>query len=85
LQDVGIRLAPLNEIDAHEMLDGLRGRALLDGWRGAPAADRDAIVAAILAVAELICTQPALQELDINPLRCGPNGAVALDALMIWK
>jgi acyl-CoA synthetase (NDP forming) len=85
LQDVSIRLAPLNEIDAREMLDGLRGRALLDGWRGAPAVDREAIVAAILAVAELICAQPALQELDINPLRCGPNGALALDALMIWK
>jgi acetate---CoA ligase (ADP-forming) len=85
LQDVSIRLAPLNEIDAREMLDGLRGRVLLDGWRGAPAVDREAIVAAILAVAELICAQPALQELDINPLRCGPNGALALDALMIWK
>lgn len=85
LQDVSIRLAPLTAVDAHEMLDGLRGRALLDGWRGAPAVNRDALVAAILAVAELICSQPALQELDINPLRCGPNGALALDALMIWK
>ncbi|HEY6643865.1 acetate--CoA ligase family protein [Povalibacter sp.] len=85
LQDVSIRLAPLSAIDAREMLDELRGRALLDGWRGAPAVDRDAIIAAILAVADLICTQPALQELDINPLRCGPDGAQALDALMIWK
>lgn len=85
LQDVSIRLAPLSDIDAHEMLDGLRGRALLDGWRGAPAVDRDAVVAAILAVADLIGSQPALQELDINPLRCGPHGALALDALMLWK
>jgi len=85
LQDVSIRLAPLSEVDARDMLDELRGRALLDGWRGAPAVDRDAVVAAILAVADLLCSQPALQELDINPLRCGPNGALALDALMIWK
>lgn len=85
LQDVSIRLAPLSAIDAGEMLDELRGRALLDGWRGAPAANREAIVAAILAVADLICSQSSLQELDINPLRCGPDGAQALDALMIWK
>ncbi len=85
LQDVSIRLAPLSAVDAREMLDELRGRALLDGWRGAPAVDRNAVVAAILAVADLICSQPTLQELDINPLRCGPTGALALDALMIWK
>lgn len=85
LQDVSIRLAPLSEVDAREMLGELRSRALLDGWRGAPAVDRSAIVAAILAVADLIGSQPALQELDINPLRCGPHGALALDALMIWK
>ncbi len=85
LQDVSIRLAPLSAVDAREMLDELRGRALLDGWRGAPAVNRDSIVAAILSIADLICSQPSLQELDINPLRCGPDGALALDALMIWK
>ena len=85
LQDVSIRLAPLAEVDAREMLNELRARALLDGWRGAPPADREAIVAAILAVASLICSHADLSELDINPLRCGPHGALALDALMSWK
>lgn len=84
LKDVSIRLAPLTAIDAAEMLDELRGRALLDGWRGAPAVKRDAIVNAILAVADLIHANASLHELDINPLRCSPAGVLALDALMIW-
>lgn len=84
LKDVSIRLAPLTAIDAAEMLDELRGRALLDGWRGAPAVKRDAIVNAILAVADLIHANASLRELDINPLRCSPAGVLALDALMIW-
>jgi acyl-CoA synthetase (NDP forming) len=85
LQDVSIRLAPLTALDAQQMLSELRGSALLDGWRGSPAVNRAAIVDAMLAVSDLIATQPALVELDINPLRCGPQGVLALDALMIWK
>lgn len=84
LNDVSIRLAPLTRLDAHEMLNELRGSALLDGWRGAPAVDREAIVDALLAVGALMAAQPALKELDINPLRAGPHGVLALDALMIW-
>jgi acetyltransferase len=85
LKDVSIRLAPLTALDAEQMLNELRGSALLDGWRGAPAANRAAIVDAMLAVSDLLTTQSALEELDINPLRCGPQSVLALDALMIWK
>jgi acyl-CoA synthetase (NDP forming) len=84
LKDVSVRLAPLSSADAHEMLSELRGAALLDGWRGAPKANRQAIVDAILCASRLICEQAALQELDINPLRAVDDNVVALDALMIW-
>jgi acetyltransferase len=85
LKDVSMRLAPLSALDAQQMLNELRGSVLLDGWRGAPAANRAAILDAMLAVSDLITTQPMLEELDINPLRCGSEGVLALDALMIWK
>lgn len=62
----------------------LRSSALLDGWRGAPAANQAAIVDAMLA-ADLMTSQPQPDELDINPLRCSERGALALDALMIWN
>lgn len=84
LKDVSIRLAPLGTADVIEMLGELRGSVLLDGWRGAPAVNRDAIVKAVLAVADLLVSAPDLVELDINPLRCTPGGVLALDALMVW-
>jgi acetate---CoA ligase (ADP-forming) len=85
LNDTALRLAPLTRVEATEMLGELRGAALLDGWRGRPAVDRSAAVNAILAVSRLLLATPTLLELDINPLRLTPEGALALDALMIWN
>ncbi len=85
LKDVSIRLAPLTAADAAEMLSELRGSALLDGWRGAAPVNRSAVIDAILAVSRLMVEQPALLELDINPLRATPDGMMALDALMVWQ
>lgn len=85
LKDVSIRLAPLDRVDVEEMLSELRGSVLLDGWRGAPAVDRNAIIDAVVAVADLMNAAPDLRELDINPLRCTSKGVQALDALMIWS
>jgi len=85
LNDVSIRLAPISRADALEMLNDLRGSGLLEGWRGAPAVDRDAIVTALLAVSNMVSAHSKLLELDINPLRATPEGVLALDALMIWN
>jgi acetyltransferase len=84
LKDVSVRCAPLTDADIRQMLDELRGRALLEGWRGASPVDRNAVIRVVQAVAALIVSQPALRELDINPLRCTAVGALALDALMVW-
>ncbi len=84
LGDVSFRLAPLRPEDAAELLEEVRGVRCLDGFRGRPAANRDALVQAILAVAS-IEKDPALQaiqEIDINPLLAGPDRAVALDAVV---
>src|SRR5207302_1502831 len=53
LHDSALRLAPITEADAHAMLDELRGRALLDGFRGAPPIDRAALVEILLAVSDI--------------------------------
>ena len=68
------------EIDA--ALAGLKVGALLRGHRGAPAADRAAAVAAILALHDLFLARPAWEELEVNPLMAGPAGAVAVDVLL---
>jgi acetyltransferase len=53
---------------------------LLQGWRDVPAADIDAVVDTLMAVAQLLATEPRIAEIDLNPLLCDAAGAVALDA-----
>jgi acetyltransferase len=85
MRDSAVRLAPITEIDALEMMDELRGKALLEGFRGAPAVDRGAVASALVAVSRLMLDAPWIAEIDINPLRAGPQGAIALDALIVTR
>jgi acetyltransferase len=81
-KDVAFRMHPLTDLDAREMLDQIRARALLDGFRGAPAADRDALVDVLLRIDRLAADLPEILELDLNPLiaRAPGQGAIAIDA-----
>jgi acyl-CoA synthetase (NDP forming) len=84
LKDRRLGLPPLDEAAARRMLDGLRSRALLDGFRGEPAADVDAVARAIAALSVLASDLgDALAALDVNPLIAGPEGCVAVDALVV--
>jgi hypothetical protein len=66
------------------MLDRLAVRRLLDGVRGAPPADLDAVADAIVNLSTLaVDLGPSLAALDVNPLIAGPDGCVAVDALVI--
>jgi acetyl-CoA synthetase (ADP-forming) len=80
LRDVAVRLTPVSDIDATEMLAGLRTSKLLDGYRGAPKVDRNALRALIEKVSALVEAVPELEELELNPVRVLPRGAVAVDA-----
>jgi acyl-CoA synthetase (NDP forming) len=81
--DISVRPLPLTEDDAREMLADLEGAAVLEGVRGAPAVDRDALVRTILAVADLAgSTEERVLELDLNPVIAGPDGAIAVDSLI---
>jgi acetate---CoA ligase (ADP-forming) len=81
-KDVVFRVHPLSDIDAREMVDKIRGKALLDGFRGAPPADKDALIDAIHRVDRMVGDHPQIQELDLNPLVALPpgQGVVAVDA-----
>ena len=82
--DVVFRITPLTDRDASEMLASIRGRALLDGYRGQPGADKCALAEMLLRVARLADEVPEIVELDLNPVLARPpgQGAVALDARM---
>jgi acetate---CoA ligase (ADP-forming) len=66
------------------MLDRLGVRPVLDGVRGRPAADTDAVVSAIVRLSALAADLGDLiAVLDVNPLIAGPGGCLAVDALVV--
>ncbi|MEV1049865.1 acetate--CoA ligase family protein [Streptomyces sp. NPDC049887] len=88
LRDVTVRVPPFGEDQGRSMLSELRGRALLDGVRGGPPVDVDALVEVVLRVQRMALELGGdLSELDINPLMVLPRGqgAVALDALAVCR
>jgi acetate---CoA ligase (ADP-forming) len=68
LGDVGFRVAPLTDRDADELLKGIRGRRLLDGYRGQPPGDLEALRELLLRVSRLAVEVPEIVELDLNPV-----------------
>jgi acyl-CoA synthetase (NDP forming) len=84
LADRAVALPPVSVGQAHRMLGTLRAARLLAGVRGQPAADLDAVAAAITGLSQLAAELgDVLEALDITPLICGPDRAVAVDALLI--
>jgi len=82
LADRAVALPPVDPPGARQMLSRLRVAPLLTGFRGRPPADLGAIAEAITAVSAIACELDGeLAALDINPLICGPDGAVAVDVL----
>jgi acyl-CoA synthetase (NDP forming) len=80
LEDTEVALAPVDSVQAEELIRSLRGAALLEGARGRPAVDVRAAAEAIAALSRLAASRPDLAEIEINPLLVTPSGALALDA-----
>ena len=86
LGDRRFALAPVDHRQALAMLDRLAVRRLLDGVRGAPPADLDAVADAVVNLSTLaVDLGPSLAALDVNPLIAGADGCVAVDALVIAR
>jgi acyl-CoA synthetase (NDP forming) len=83
LADRAVALPPVDAAGARRMLSRLRVAPLLAGFRGGPPADLGAVAAAITGVSAIAAELGGeLAALDINPLICGPSGAVAVDVLV---
>jgi acetyl coenzyme A synthetase (ADP forming)-like protein len=85
LRDVQLRLAPVDRCEAREMLRSLRSAALLGPFRGAPAVDVDAVADAIVRLGCLADAFPEIAAIDVNPLRVGADGALALAARVLLR
>lgn len=86
LQDSVLSPVPVTRALAEDMLSSLRGRALLDGVRGRPAADIGTVAALIERVSYLaLALADDLESLEINPLYVSGSRVEALDALITWR
>lgn len=85
LRDRVFRPAPVDRATAHAMIRGLNGAPLLEGHRGRPRCDVDALADTIVRFSEIFAAAPELAELEINPLMVGKEGSGvrAVDALAV--
>ena len=85
LKDVAFRRAPFDVDEGLAMLNDLRLSILLDGVRGQPAVDRRAVARLLADLSRWAAATPNLAELDLNPVRVGPAGPVAVDCVMMLR
>ena len=83
LADRVVACPPVSHAGALDLLDGLRIRPLLDGWRGQPAVDIDALAGVIVAFSQMaIEIGDVVDAVEANPVIASPRGVVAVDALV---
>jgi acetyltransferase len=85
LKDVVFKLSPLTRAEAREMLDSIRGAAILKGVRSQPGADEEGLIEMILRLSQLVSDLPEIAELDLNPVATSGDWALAVDARIVLE
>jgi hypothetical protein len=83
--DKSVRLAPVDEATAREMIGEVTGLAPLRGLRNLPRGDLDALAGAVAALSRLVEHEPAVLEAEANPVMVRSRGVVAVDALVVLE
>ncbi|MBT7084909.1 MAG: acetate--CoA ligase family protein [Desulfobacterales bacterium] len=83
LEDITFRVAPLTKNDALEMMNEIRGKKILDPFRGKPAVDRDELADLLVAVGQVGIENEEISEIDINPVKVPGGKPIAVDALVV--
>jgi acyl-CoA synthetase (NDP forming) len=84
IKDTAVALAPVSAAEAMAMLQRLKGRAVLEGFRGMPSVSLPHLAEVIARISELAADQQGLiAELDVNPLICAGERIIAVDALIV--
>ncbi|HEV8087952.1 MAG TPA: GNAT family N-acetyltransferase [Actinomycetota bacterium] len=80
LHDVAVRITPITDLDAPEMVRELATFPLLNGYRGAPKVDVAGLEHVLLRISALVEDHPSVSELDLNPVVALPDGVVVVDS-----
>ena len=85
LKDVAFRIVPLGQNDASEMINEIKGKKLLEGYRGQDPADIAFLEGMLLKLSELVDKTGSIAEIDMNPVFAHKQGAVVVDARIILE
>jgi acyl-CoA synthetase (NDP forming) len=83
LKDVAFRVIPIEESDAEDMINEIRGKKLLEGYRGQEPADVAYLQQMLLKLSDFVNATPEIEEIDMNPVFSYKDGAMVVDALII--
>ncbi len=83
LKDVSFRVVPIDESDAEDMVNEIKGKKLLEGYRGQEPADVATLQQMLIKLSDLVNATPEIQEIDMNPVFAYKDGAVVVDARII--
>jgi len=83
LKDVSFRILPIEERDAREMIDEIKGYKILKGVRGEPPKDIEAIKDLLIKISQLVMENSEIKEIDLNPVFVFEKGIQVIDARMI--
>jgi len=83
LKDVSFRIAPITHEEALEMINEIKSAKILDGYRGQPPVDKNAIADIIVKTGQLLLENPEVESIDINPVIVYEKGAIAVDVRVI--
>jgi len=83
LKDVVFRVLPISRRAARRMISEIRSAPLLNGFRGEPAVNREALIDLLVAVSEVVEAYPEIREMDLNPIIVDEHGACAVDARVL--
>jgi acyl-CoA synthetase (NDP forming) len=83
LKEISLRVAPINQSEAEEMISELKAANILKGVRGEEPSDISALVENLLRVSQLMVDFPEIEGIDINPVMVLQKGAVAVDARIL--
>lgn len=85
MKDVSFRIAPISDFDAEEMITEIKGYKILDGYRGNPKADIEALKQLLKKISELAYNHQEITEMDLNPVFIYNNGLKCVDARIVLK
>lgn len=81
--DITLDIAPVTRAGAREMIGRLRSSRLLEPWRGRPALDAESLASIVAGLGNALAASPGISEIELNPVRVGIDGALAVDCLAV--